>query len=140
MTIQDAIDLLRGTPGTHVKVSMGREGVKDEIELTSPARSSRSKACLTPACSTRTLLSRLADFSQRPGQLDAALDSLTRKCHATKLIFDCAQTAAACCRKGTRCRAVLPPGDTTVTHPPARLRLHTTFFVARTRKVAFLSP
>jgi carboxyl-terminal processing protease len=117
MTIQDAIDLLRGTPGTHVKVSMAREGVKDEIEFGITRDTIRIKAVpYAGMLNSDVGYLRLADFQASARyELDAALDSLTRKCHATKLVFDLRSNGGGLLQEGHEVSELfLRPGDTTV--------------------------
>jgi len=118
MTIQDAINLLRGTPGTVVKVSMGREGIKDDIEFTITREIIKIKAVPFAGMLDKDVgYLRLADFQQSARtELGAALDSLFRKCQAKKLIFDLRSNGGGLLQEGHEVSELfLPPGDTIVT-------------------------
>jgi carboxyl-terminal processing protease len=118
MTIQDAIDLLRGTPGTVVNVSMAREGIKDEIEFTITREVIKIKAVPYAGMVGKDVgFLRLADFQQSAREeLSAALDSLFNKCHARKLIFDLRSNGGGLLQEGHEVSELfLPRGDTIVT-------------------------
>ena len=118
MTIQDAINLLRGTPGTVVKVSMGREGIKDEIEFTITREIIKIKAVPYAGMLSKDVgYLRLADFQQSArAELAVALDSLLGKCQAKKLVFDLRSNGGGLLQEGHEVTELfLPPGDTTVT-------------------------
>lgn len=136
MTIQDAIDLLRGTPGTQVKVSMARDGVKDEIEFDITREIIKIKGVPYAGMLNNDVgFLRLADFqASARAELDAALDSLTRKCHATKLIFDLRSNGGGLLQEGHEVSELfLPPGDTTVTTAGQTPPSHHVFVAANPR-------
>jgi carboxyl-terminal processing protease len=133
LTIQDAVDLLRGMPGTHVKVSMAREGVKDELEFDITREIIVIKGVPYAGMLNQDVgYLRLADFqASARTELDAALDSLTNKCHATKLIFDLRSNGGGLLQEGHEVSELfLPPGDTTVTTAGQTPSSHHVFIAA----------
>jgi carboxyl-terminal processing protease len=90
MTIRDAVNVLRGTPGTRVSIAMERAGARDLMRYTVIREIIKIRAVpyaglLEPGIG----YVRLADFSANARQeLEAALDSLVNRAGARKLVFD----------------------------------------------------
>jgi len=118
MTVQDAVNTLRGTPGTQVTVAMQREGVSDLIRRTITREVIKIKAVPYAGKLDDDIgYVRLADFSASARrELDAALDSLFHKVGVKKLIFDLRMNGGGLLAEGHEVSELfLPVGDTVVT-------------------------
>ncbi|MEO0083996.1 MAG: S41 family peptidase [candidate division WOR-3 bacterium] len=117
MSIQEAMKLLRGTPGTTVKISCQREGVSNLLDFTITRDTIKIKAVpyagkLTPQIG----YVRLADFSKVARiELESAIDSLFEKEGITKLIFDLRSNPGGYLQEGYEVADLfLPPGKLVV--------------------------
>jgi carboxyl-terminal processing protease len=118
MTVRDAVNTLRGPPGTQVTVAMQREGVSDLIRRTIAREVIKIKAVpYAGKLGTDVGYVRLADFSASARQeLGAALDSLVRRVGVRKLIFDLRLNGGGLLAEGHEVSELfLSPGDTIVT-------------------------
>jgi carboxyl-terminal processing protease len=90
MTIQDAMKLLRGTPGTKVNISCRREGVADLLNFAIVRDTIKIKAVpYAGKVAPEIGYVRLADFSKvARTELESAIDSLFDKEGVKKLILD----------------------------------------------------
>jgi carboxyl-terminal processing protease len=90
MTIQDAMKLLRGTPGTKVNISCQREGINKPLDFTIVRDTIKIKAVpFAGKVAPDIGYVRLADFSRESrNELETAIDSLFNKVGVKKLIFD----------------------------------------------------
>jgi carboxyl-terminal processing protease len=117
MTIQDAMKLLRGTPGTKVNISCQREGVSDLLDFAIIRDTIKIKAVPYAGKVAPDIgYVRLADFSKvaRP-ELEVAIDSLFDKVGVTKLIFDMRSNPGGYLQEGFEVSDLfLPPGKMVV--------------------------
>ncbi|MBS4016370.1 MAG: S41 family peptidase [Candidatus Latescibacteria bacterium] len=90
MTIQEAMKLLRGVPGTEVNITCHREGVSELLDFKIIRDTIRIKAVpYAGTVANQIGYIRLADFSKVAGtELETAIDSLFHNAGVTKLIFD----------------------------------------------------
>ncbi len=90
MTIQDAMKLLRGTPGTNVNISCVREGVSELLNFRITRDTIRIKAVPYAGTVAKEIgYVRLADFSKvARTEVESAIDSLFNQVGMKKLIFD----------------------------------------------------
>jgi carboxyl-terminal processing protease len=90
MTIQEAMKLLRGTPGTKVNITCQREGVSEPLNFSIVRDTIRIKAVpYSGVVAPEIGYIRLADFSKVAAlEVGQALDSLFGKLGVKKLIFD----------------------------------------------------
>lgn len=90
MSIQDAMKLLRGTPGTAVNISCQREGIGQLLDFKIIRDTIKIKAVpFAGMVASQIGYVRLADFSKvAHTELKQAIDSLFNKAGAKKIIFD----------------------------------------------------
>jgi carboxyl-terminal processing protease len=90
MTIQDAMKLLRGSPGTEVNITCQREGVSELLNFKIIRDTIKIKAVpFAGTVANEIGYVRLADFSKVARiELESAIDSLFDKAGIKKLIFD----------------------------------------------------
>jgi carboxyl-terminal processing protease len=118
MTIQDAVDILRGAPGTPVKITMQRDGVKDLMNYTLAREVIKIHAVpFAGKLDDDVGYVRLADFSQTARQeLESAVDSLVNKVKVKKLIFDLRLNGGGLLQEGFEVgNLFLPKGSIVVT-------------------------
>ncbi len=117
MSIQDAMKLLRGTPGTAVKISCLREGVAELLDFNIVRDTIKIKAVPYAGKVAPDIgYVRLADFSKVARiELEQAIDSLFDKVGVTKLIFDMRSNPGGYLQEGYEVSDLfLPPGKTVV--------------------------
>ncbi len=117
MTIQDAMKLLRGTPGTKVNISCQREGVLGLLDFAIVRDTIKIKAVpYAGKVAPNIGYVRLADFSKvARSELESAIDSLFNKEGVTKLIFDLRSNPGGYLQEGYEVSDLfLPPGKVVV--------------------------
>ena len=117
ITIQDAMKLLRGQPGTKVSIACQREGVTGFLDFTIVRDTIKIKAVpYAGKVAPEIGYVRLADFSKvARSELESAIDSLFNKEGVKKLIFDLRSNPGGYLQEGYEVSDLfLPPGKLVV--------------------------
>lgn len=137
MTIQDAMKLLRGVPGTEVNITCQREGINELLNFKIVRDTIRIKAVPYAGVVDKEIgYVRLADFSKvARTELESAIDSLFEKEGVKKLIFDLRSNPGGYLQEGYEVSDLfLPKGKEIVTARGRRAEATRKFIASENEK------